>query len=149
MKRIFYYSILIFIFSCFIGFFYARLWKNNNESLATENITGEANTVTETVSNEEKISFNSNFAIKKYYDECGHNETSFAELPNELVNLSKTELANLFPDWEVEEFSSNSVILSKRENTICNEHYVLKMNDDEVDVFHIEKDRRREDVYSY
>lgn len=149
MKRIIYYSILIFIFSCFTGFFYARLWKNNNENFATENITEASNTVAETLAIEEKVSFNSSFAIKKYYDECGHYEINYSELPNELINLTKTEVENLFPEWEVEEFSSNGVMLAKRETNICNEHYVLKMNDDEVDVFHIEKDRRRENVYIY
>jgi len=142
MKRIIYYSFLIFIFSCFIGFFYARLWKNNNENIAVENVINESNVVTQTSANEEKISFNANFAIKKYYDECGHFEFNNSEIPNELVNLTKQELENLFPQWEVEEFSSNSVVLAKREQKICNEHYVLKMNDEQVDVFHLEQNRR-------
>ena len=36
MKRIVYYSILIFIFSCLIGFLYARIWKSNNEEISKE-----------------------------------------------------------------------------------------------------------------
>lgn len=149
MKRIIYYSILIFIFSCFIGFFYARLWKNNNESFATENVTNEYNIIAPTSSNEEKVSFNANFALKKYYDECGHYEFNYSELPSELINLTKSEVENLFPDWKVEEFSSNSVVLAKEESSICNDHYVLKINDEEIDVFHLESNRRRDNVYIY
>lgn len=139
MKRIIYYSILIFVFSCFIGFFYARIWKNNNEEVAKDNIISNANLVAETVSDEEKISFNSSFAIKKYYHECGHQEINYAELPIEFVNLTKSEIEELYPDWKVEEFSSNSIILSQEKDCMCNEHYVLKLDDDTVDVYHIEE----------
>jgi len=141
MKRIIFYSILIFIFSCFIGFFYSRIWKTNNDELSKQmNNVNELNIVTETFSNEEKISFNSTFAIKKYYDECGHVEVNYSELPTELINLSKTEVEQLYSDWNVEEFSSNNVILSQEEDSICNEHYVVKLSDNNVDIYHLEQD---------
>lgn len=139
MKRIIYYSILIFIFSCIIGFFYSRIWKSNNEELANENVINKSNVITETVSTEEKVSFNSNFAIKKYYDKCGHVEVNVAELPYELINLTKNEIETIYSNWNVEEFSSNNLVLSRNEDTICNDHYVLKMNSDAIDVYHLEQ----------
>lgn len=140
MKKFLFYSILIFIFSCLIGFLYARIWKSNNEDIAkNSNISNEINLITETYSNEEKVSFNSSFALKKYYDGCGHIELNYAELPIELVNLSKEEIEELYSDWKVEEFNSNSVVLAQEKDCICNEHYVLKMSEEEVDIYHLEQ----------
>lgn len=140
MKRVIYYSILIFIFSCFIGFFYARIWKTNNNDIAIEeNIVSSNTLITETNWSEEKLSFNSTFALKKYYDECGHFEFNYSELPKELVNLTQKEIEDLYQEWSVEEFSSSGVVLAKQEDKICNDHYVIKLNDDNVDVYHLEQ----------
>lgn len=141
MKRIIFYSILIFMFSCLIGFFYARIWKTNNGDMAIDSNSINSNTqVQETYFSEEKLSFNSTFAIKKYYDKCGHFEFNYSELPKELINLSKKEVEDLYPDWTIEEFSSTGVVLSKNEDNICNEHYVIKLNDNSVDIYHLEQD---------
>lgn len=135
-----FYSILIFMFSCLIGFFYARIWKSNNGDVAIEsNMVNNNIQVTETYSTEEKLGFNSTFAIKKYYGQCGHFEFNYSELPKELVNLTKKEIENLYPDWNVEEFSSSGVVLAKNEDNICNDHYVIKLNDGNVDVYHLEQ----------
>lgn len=140
MKRVIFYSILIFMFSILIGFFYARIWKSNNSDVALDNNNIISNTlITETYWAEEKLSFNSTFALKKYYDECGHFEFNYAELPIELVNLTKAEIEELYSDWTVEEFSSSGVVLSKEEDNICNDHYVLKLNNDNIDVYHLEQ----------
>ncbi len=144
MKRIVYYSILIFIFSCLTGFLYARIWKSNNEEISKETNIISQNLIAETSSNEEKVSFNSSFALKKYYDICGHEEINYAELPTELVNLTKKEIEELYSEWEVEEFSSNSIMLSQENNSICNGHYVLKLDDDTVDVYHINSNGEEE-----
>lgn len=141
MKRVIFYSILIFMFSILIGFLYARIWKTNNNDVALDsNVVVDNTLVAETYSSEEKLSFNSTFALKKYYDECDHFEFNYSELPKELVNLSKSEIEELYSDWDVEEFSSSGVVLCKEEDNICNDHYVLKLNDDSIDVYHLEQD---------
>ena len=67
--------------------------------------------------------------MKKYYDECGHFKFQYAELPVELINLTKEEVEDLYDDWEVEEFSSNSVVLCKEINSICDEDFFIKLGE--------------------
>lgn len=137
MKRIVFYGILIFVFSIGIGYYFSILWKNGNGGgIAYGDYSNEIITE-ETASVEEKISYNASFALKKYYGTCGHFKFQYAELPTELINLTKTELQDLYPDWKVEEFSSNNVVLSKNISDYCEEHYVLKLGDKNIEIYHL------------
>ncbi len=138
MKKIFLYSILIFIFSIGTGYFYGSLWKKENVSDVSVNEANSLNIVKETAGvTEEKVAYNASFALKKYYDKCGHFKFNYSELPIEIVNLSKSELQNMYPDWKIEEFTSNNIVLSKKIKDYCEDHYVLKLDNENVDVFHI------------
>lgn len=144
MRKIIFYGILIFIFSTGIGFFYSSLWKRENVSAIDANIVNNLNTVTETSSElEEKVAYNASFALKKYYN-CGHFKFNYSELPVEIINLTKSELQAMYPDWNVEEFNSNNIILSQNIDNICDEHYVLKLDDNNVNVYHLENDDEME-----
>lgn len=137
MRKIIFFGILIFIFSIGTGYFYSVLWKNGGNNIAYENLNNE-NKVEETASQEEKISYNASFALKKYYNECGHFKFQYSELPQEIVNLTKIEIEKNYPEWNVEEFSSNNLVLSKTIDNICDEHYVLKIDEvDNIVVYHI------------
>ncbi len=139
MKRIILYSILIFVFSIGIGYYYSSLWKKENISIIKEenSIVGQ-NMITEsTVSTEETVSYNASFALKKYYSGCGHYEINYAQLPVELVNLTEKEVENLYSDWEIEKFSKDEIILSQNIDKMCNDHYVLKLGEDNIEVYHV------------
>lgn len=139
MRKIIFYGILIFVFSTGIGFFYSSLWKRDNMSVIDSNVVNNLNTVTETSSViEEKVAYNASFALKKYYD-CGHFKFNYSELPVEIVNLTKSELQSMYPDWNVEEFNSNNIVLSKKIDKICDEHYVLKLDNNNIDIYHLEE----------
>lgn len=92
-------------------------------------------TTVTTAVDEEKISPNSGFALKKYYDECNHFDYEEAELPAELVNLNKQEVEEYYADWEVEEFSKGKLVLSKEINGYCDEHFLIRLEDDAVNVY--------------
>ncbi len=136
MKRVIFYGILIFIFSILVGYYFSVLWKNGGSGIAYEEQKNETD-VEETGWEEEKVSYNASFALKKYYNECGHFKFQYSELPIELVNLSREEVEEAYPDWDVEEFSSNNVVLSQKINNVCDEHYVLKLVDDSIDIYHV------------
>ena len=91
-------------------------------------------------SSEEKISPNTSFILKKTYTDCGHTVKDFVELPQELVNMTETELKQKYPDFQVEVFSSKEIILSKKETGICNEHYLLKEREHHIAIYTIDKD---------
>ena len=108
--------------------------EENNTINVVENIYSVENTV-ETSMEEEKISPNSSFALKKYYDECNHFDYEEVELPKELVNLTEQEVEDYYDDWEVEEFANNKLVLCKEIDGYCNQHFVIKLDNDEVDVY--------------
>jgi len=144
MKRIIVYGFLIFVFSFAIGLYYSSVWKSDNDRQSNI-ISVEENKVTsqniiETSQIEEKISYNANLALKKYFDECGHFTFQYSELPQELINLTKTELEELYSEWEVEEFSSNHIVLSQKIDSICDEHYLVKIGENNVEIYNVGED---------
>lgn len=147
MKRIIFYSILIFVFSIGTGYYYASLWKKENISVVEENTIFPQNIVRETVSTEDTLSYNASFALKKYYNDCGHFEINYSELPSELVNLTEDEIERIYSNWEVEEFNRDEVVLAQSIDTMCNEHYVLKLGDENIEIYHIIKDPEDIELY--
>ena len=141
MKRIFYYGLLIFIFSFGIGYYYSSIWKQNKDNIAVEYVAQNEivfNQATlETAQTEEKISYNAEFALKKYYDECGHFTFQYAELPPELINMTKSDIEELYTEWEVEEFASNSLVLCQEVNSICDEHFLVKLGESNVEIYQV------------
>lgn len=90
-----------------------------------------------TATNEEKISPNAKFALKKYYDECSHFDYNEAELPVELVNLTRQEVEDYYDDWEVETFSDTELVLVKEINGYCDQHFLLRLDDDNINVYRL------------
>ena len=101
-----------------------------------QNIYENQNTVP-TDMEEEKISPNAEFALKKYYDECNHFEYHEAELPVELVNLTKQEVEDYYEEWDVEEFSPSKLVLSKEINGYCRDHYLVRLDAENMNVYHL------------
>lgn len=164
MKKIVFYGILIFIFSIGIGFVFSKLWVNQKLSDANLKVVGDelhflnesnkniveakdrdeenliSNEVLQASAIEEKILPTAEFAMKKVYNECGHFKFEYAELPQELVNLTEEELEAYYKDWEIEEFSPSKIILTKEINSLCDEHFIIKLGEKYVQVFHLEPD---------
>ena len=70
MRRIIIYSVIIFVFSIGIGYYYSKLWKENNVG-SNEIISSKVENVVETTAViEEKLSYDANLTLKKYYNEC-------------------------------------------------------------------------------
>lgn len=98
------------------------------------------NAIQASSNNEEKISPNCSFTEKIYYKKCGHTISEYLELPTSLVNLTENEIKEKYPDWELEKFSSNEIILSKELDTECGEHYLVKDNNGKLVIYKIKSD---------
>lgn len=143
--------------------------KNNNDSqeivteeIANENILDdctdeyeeiEKNNMMQANSEEEKVSPNCSFTQKTYYEKCGHIISNYLELPNKLVNLSQDEVKKEYPDYQIEEFASNKIVLSKHAKGECGEHYLVKDNNGKVTIYQIiedgsEKEIEETDIYT-
>lgn len=142
-------GILIFMFSIAVGYFFSTYFytnQNNNMSSFEANEVEEFKTqdklnTVEAVSAEEKIIPSTELAVKEYYDECGHFNFKYIDLPNELVNLNRQEVEDFYgEEYEVEEFSKNNVILAKEINGFCENHFCIKLEDKNINVYKINPD---------
>lgn len=102
--------------------------------------------ITTTVVTEEKISANAILILKKYYQKCEHTINEYVEIPEELVNMTKSEVVELYPEWEVIGFESGKVTLYKEFDDVCEEHFRLKVENGKV-VVYIDNNDGTEDLY--
>lgn len=104
-------------------------------NIADENILDECtdeyeelqeNNMLETDSQEEKISPNCSFTIRTYYKGCGHITSQYNNIPEELVNKTEQELKEMYPEYMVETFKSNEIVVYQEKEGECGEHYLVK-----------------------
>ena len=67
----------------------------------------------------------------------GHFTLQDSEIPVELINLTQKEIEEMYADWKVEEFSSDSLVLCQEVNNICDEHYFVKLGDNNVEIYQV------------
>lgn len=84
------------------------------------------NEIVETDVKEEKTSPNCSFTIRTYYKGCGHITSEYNNIPEELVNKTEKELKELHPEYLVETFKSNEVVVYIEKDGECGEHYLVK-----------------------
>ena len=93
-----------------------------------------------------QLSPNCSFTFKTHYQECGHVSNQYTNIPQELVNKSEAEVAQKYPEWTIETFESNQVVLSKNQAGECGEHYVLRDVEGKIIVYVI-NDKGEEEVF--
>lgn len=151
MKKLIVLGILIFIISIGVGYVYSSFFmeqrnakqvqfdENNIEEYAQPNSI-ELKTI-EAVSEEEKVGPNTEFAIKEYYDECSHFKFEYADLPKELINLTRQEIDDYYNDqYEVEKFENNSLVISKEINGLCDNHFFMKLGNEHIEIYKLNTD---------
>ena len=109
------------------------------EDECTEEYINEQNT-TSVSSTEEKVAANAILILKKYYTQCDHTINEYAELPQELVNMTKEEVQAQYPDWEVIGFEQGKITLYKEFDDVCGEHFKLRVEDGKVVVYIVNND---------
>lgn len=141
--------IIIFIIAIFVGNY---IYDSNNKEENTIKSENTSNSIVNQVdysvrnditintdSEEEKISPNATLILKKHYKECDHTIKEYAEIPEEFVNLTKSEIEKEYPEWKVEKFTPLDIILIKEEEGFCNEHFILKEEQGVITVYKIDK----------
>lgn len=120
-----------------------------------EEVTIPKNETISTDSTEVKTTPNTRLVIKKYYADCGHTMADSAEIPGEMVNLTKEEFAEHYSGWDIEQFSKDEVVISKNMESFCGEHYLLIAEDGKVVLYSLDEAENRtlmettEIVYEY
>lgn len=98
----------------------------------------------ETNSSEEKISPNCSITLKRYYTECKHTINEYIDVPQNLVNKTKNELEEEFPNWEIQQFSSTQIILYREFESTCGQHYILRDDNGKITIYLINEEEQEE-----
>lgn len=93
---------------------------------------------------ETKVSPNAELVIKKYYKECGHTTEEKRNVANDMVNKTQEEIEKLYPDYKVESFFNNKIVLIKEEEGQCDEHYIVKDENSNVVIYKLLADGTEE-----
>ncbi len=91
-------------------------------------------------STEEKISPNCFITMKKTYNKCGHTTSKYIAIPKELVNKTKEDLKEKYAGWTIDKFSDTQIVISKKEEGECGEHYIVKDKEGKVVIYKLLED---------
>lgn len=91
-------------------------------------------------STEEKISPNCFITMKKTYNKCGHTTSEYIAIPKELVNKTKEDLEEKYAGWTIDKFSDTQIVISKKEEGECGEHYIVKDKEGKVVIYKLLED---------
>lgn len=143
-KRAIFIFIMIFVVFFILGYTIQNNMstKNNINNTRTGqngiNLVDQTQTI-EVNSSDEKTTPNTIMILKKKYTDCGHEISSRAGIPEEMVNLTKEEIIEKYPNWKLEVFSKEQIVLSKEVNSFCGEHYLLIEENGEINLYSIDE----------
>lgn len=115
--------ILVFVISIYIGIKISSSQSNTGDDVEIEGVVDSLET---TASEDEKISPNATLVLRTYYEKCTHTNEETETISSELVNINKEELQKKYPEWKIEKFEKDEIILKKTVDEWCKEHFVLK-----------------------
>lgn len=78
--------------------------------------------------------------FKTLYTECGDTVVERKEVPAEIVDFDRQMLEDYYAIWEIEQFSSEEVILTREIEGISPDHYLLGVQDSYVAVYEFGED---------
>ncbi len=142
--------ISIFLVSVGIGMYIYKLNKITDTKIqqmavvSDEKITDECTEEAVLMANqiEEKVSPNAVLIFKKEHEGCGHTTKEYIEAPEACVNKTKDEIQKIYADWELVGFSNSEIVFKKTVPGICNEHYVLREEEDRIVVYSINENNQ-------
>lgn len=118
---------------------------NNNLIAKREEInTGEKILVDSTKTG---ITPNTKIIEKVYYKECNHLVIKEGKANEELVNLSEEELKEKKPEYEIQKFTPEEVVIFKEVQDFCNEHYLIKDDEGYLGIYQLDKNGNVKDLF--
>ena len=116
---------------------------NENTMIYNENILAIENnqeiSVVEISVEEERTTPNTLIIYKTYYTVCKHYIQRYEDIDVSLVNLTQKEFKEKMRNWNIEKFSNKEIELSKEEETFCDQHYKLKLENDVIVIYKIDE----------
>jgi len=84
---------------------------------------------------ENLIKANTKIIFKTYFSLCSHMVDENQDDTREFVNLSEEALKTKYPDWAINEFSTQQVILKREIQTYCPRHYIIGVKDGYIAIY--------------
>ncbi len=81
------------------------------------------------------------------YEMCKHHVIIRGAPEPDMIGLTLTKLESKYPDIVIVSFTPEEVILKKRLECYCPEHFLLKRNKDKLSVYHTAAGTDKQDVY--
>lgn len=131
-------SVFLFLISIISGFLInsvINFFKNDNESenfaiLAEE----EKKETVKTGANDVTVSPNAEVILTQKYKKCGHTVSTKEIAPREIVNLDEEKVKDYYKGWNIDTFSASEIRLSRINEGICGEHYILRESDGYISI---------------
>lgn len=57
------------------------------------------------------------------------------------MNLTEEQLKNQLPEWEIQKFTPEQIVLYKEVDDFCNEHYKLKIENGYVRIYELDEQK--------
>lgn len=119
-----------------------------NESNAKENLVSVQDTVIRnlveentqplivpTVVEETKLSPYAKMTIEKHFTRCGHTTIDERDIPLELINMTESEVRDKYENWDILNFNSKELHLSRTINSNCDDHFVIREKDGKLAIY--------------
>lgn len=100
--------------------------------------------IVETNNKQEKTSPNCKIILKVYYEKCNHIIETKKSIEEADVNITEDELQEKFPEWEIQRFTPNEIVLYKEINEFCNEHFLLKEEQGYIAIYKLDENNKAE-----
>ena len=141
-------AIILFLFALLIYNFIIKQNVDNKTDIqmvqTSENYEVISGNITLTNSQEIKISPNAIIVFSKFYSGCGHTVESKEKASINMVNMAESEFCNLYSDWKINKFTSDKIELSKNFDGNCDEHFLVKSNNEYIEIYSIHDDNSLE-----
>lgn len=137
-------ALIIIGFGVFIGFKISKGGEeqynhalDNNMIVEEENI--EISLLEISTVEEEKTTPNTLIIYKTYYTKCKHYIQKYENIDASLINLTEKEFKEKCKEWNIDKFSIEEIELSKEEESFCNEHYKLKLENNAIVIYNVDE----------
>ena len=126
--------VIVFVLSVISGFLvrsfinFSKKEERGNDVVLADNNEND-NQVIDTSSVNATVSPNAEVTMTELFKKCGHTVVTKEIVPREIVNLDIEKVKEYYKDWNIDEFSTNEIKISRTNKGICNEHYVLRESD--------------------
>jgi hypothetical protein len=82
-----------------------------------------------------KITASTKVVFKTYFTLCSHMVDEDPKDIKDFINLTKEDLQVKYPDWSLNEFSTQQVILKREIQTYCPRHYIISSNEGYIAIY--------------